>query len=798
MSFCTRYISSTAIYASLSLAILACGPALPSAETAGPVVKSKQHADFVHPAVKEPAFLSEFAPYFAELNGGEAAQLLAEDKLVDALTAFDEIILSCSDIELTPRARFVAGYIAERIGDDERAVKELTYTAEELPMTADLAWERAGRAALRLGRCEDAATFAGKVSPSSVFSSDALMTRADALRLLEKYTAAVDAYRTYLAQWPKGNRRREAESRIVQCTALQVEDTHDASAPAKKSIPPEKLEFGLAVLHRMQAASPTGYWTRQAESFEEALMGASGLEVPQDRPARRIALDAYEKAQNLKNKMKNEAAERAYNEVIRLTKRNPDLQCRARFEQAITVQQQRDYGRAAELYDGVAADCRDPGVRIRSMYRGAKCFDSSGKTEEAIRLFEQVEAEFPNHSYADDARLRAAKCYLDIGDKAKFHNLLATLPSTYPSGDMRAEALWILSLDALDASDWTAAKETLEPYYAMFPNEKGWYSAGRSGYWLGRTEENLGDELNAALHYEHVIATAPFSFYMVLAYNRLAALNPKQAQKLIATLAPAGAPAELKFRRELLTEYPAFASALELHRLGLVSCAKNAFDHLLNEPNLPAELHWIVAALQRRAGRYAEAKETAVADGDWQSRYPVGEDLLPWTLAYPTVFEETVQNAAEASDVSPQLIWAIMREESGFNVKIESWANALGLMQLILPTARAMGKKLGITVNRRNLRTPEVNIPLGTAYLSHLNGLFDNHPTLTVAGYNAGEGAVARWLKDRTNKDVDLFVEQIPYDQTRGYTKRVLGTLATYMFLYTEDRKILELPLTVP
>ena len=87
----------------------------------------------------ESGFLSDFYPYFDDVRNGEAAAFLAEDKLEDALAGFDDIILTSSDIQLTPRARFLAGYIAERIGDDARAVKELTYAANELPLTADLA-----------------------------------------------------------------------------------------------------------------------------------------------------------------------------------------------------------------------------------------------------------------------------------------------------------------------------------------------------------------------------------------------------------------------------------------------------------------------------------------------------------------------------------------------------------------------------------------------------------------------------------------------------------------------------------
>jgi len=157
-----------------------------------------------------------------------------------------------------------------------------------------------------------------------------------------------------------------------------------------------------------------------------------------------------------------------------------------------------------------------------------------------------------------------------------------------------------------------------------------------------------------------------------------------------------------------------------------------------------------------------------------------------------------VATAAEESGIDPALLWAVMREESGFNVKVESWANAIGLMQLIMPTAKSMGKRLDIKVNKKALRTPETNIRLGAAYLAFLADKFDDHVALMIAGYNAGEGAVARWLDDNPDTELDEFVELIPYHQTRGYTKRVLATLATYKFLYEDDRPLLAPELDLP
>jgi soluble lytic murein transglycosylase len=734
--------------------------------------------------------LDDYTPHFSDFQGQEALQALAEDRLEDAMKGFDDIAASTSDIVITPRARLMAALVAEQLGENERALLTLPALAEELPLTADLALERAARAALGAKKYEAAIEHADGVDKDSTRAPSAAMIRADALRASGRLKEARDTYQAVLDEWPSSDRRPEAESRIVECLACLLQKAELGEDGAKEA---------LARIERLRAQSPSGNWTVRAEAHEAAILNLLGLKKTEARPTRLLAQKAFEEALDLKRRMKNEAAEKAFLKVIKLSRKTGTLRCKARFEQAIVVARQRDFKRAAELFAGVADDCDSAHLRIRSLYRGAKAYFSADLPEDAIEMFGRVESEYPTHSFADDARLRAARCYQSLGNREKFTELLASLPDLYPSGDMRADALWLLAHDAISKGEHEKAREALVRYYALFPNEKGWRSAGRSGYWLGRVEEIIGDVEKAVSLYENVIASAPLSCYMVLAYNRLAAIRPKQAEALIRTLAPKGGNGTVRFSEAMLGDFRHLAVGLELHRLGLTDDAAKELKALLKTPNLPPEVHWIAAALQRQSGRFDEAQKTAsTGDISWQSRYPTDRDLTPWTLAYPTVYEDEVLSAAKASDVSSHLIWAIMREESGFNPSIESWANAIGLMQLILPTARSMGESLGIQVNRRSLRKPEVNIPLGTAYLAHLEALFAKHPVLTIAGYNAGEGAVSRWLNEIGTKDIDVFIEQIPYEQTRGYTKRVLGTYAAYQFLYGDERKILELPLTLP
>jgi soluble lytic murein transglycosylase len=133
---------------------------------------------------------------------------------------------------------------------------------------------------------------------------------------------------------------------------------------------------------------------------------------------------------------------------------------------------------------------------------------------------------------------------------------------------------------------------------------------------------------------------------------------------------------------------------------------------------------------------------------------------------------------------------AIMREESAFNPRIESFANALGLTQMLVKTARRFTNR---PVSRETLLDPARNLEVGSKYLAFLLDRFHRKEPLVIAGYNAGEGAVERWMGERGDLALDEFLETIPYDETRNYTKRVLASYLTYAWLYDPARPVPEL-----
>jgi soluble lytic murein transglycosylase-like protein len=175
-------------------------------------------------------------------------------------------------------------------------------------------------------------------------------------------------------------------------------------------------------------------------------------------------------------------------------------------------------------------------------------------------------------------------------------------------------------------------------------------------------------------------------------------------------------------------------------------------------------------------------------DETWtiESRYQPSREVLK--LLFPIHYPNAIQQHAEAAGVSPYLTLGLMRQESSFNPNSISGSSAIGLMQLLVPTANDMvrpGESGGI--NKLALLQPETNIKLGTRYMAFLSRLLENDPMLVVASYNAGPGAVASWANAKPDvllSKPDAFVEQIPYDETRHYVHHVFEGMWAYHQLY--------------
>jgi soluble lytic murein transglycosylase len=136
---------------------------------------------------------------------------------------------------------------------------------------------------------------------------------------------------------------------------------------------------------------------------------------------------------------------------------------------------------------------------------------------------------------------------------------------------------------------------------------------------------------------------------------------------------------------------------------------------------------------------------------------------------------------------------AVARQESAFDPRARSGANALGLMQLLHPTATLVASRIGIAaLSITDLYDPGVNVELGGHHLARLLARYGNRRPLAAAAYNAGEHRVDRWLRERNGMPMDVWIETIPFRETRDYVKNVLAFTQVYGQLLDRPGPMLE------
>jgi soluble lytic murein transglycosylase len=179
------------------------------------------------------------------------------------------------------------------------------------------------------------------------------------------------------------------------------------------------------------------------------------------------------------------------------------------------------------------------------------------------------------------------------------------------------------------------------------------------------------------------------------------------------------------------------------------------------------------ALLAARWGWYAQAIATLAQTGEF-------DDVK---LRYPRPYLDTVDEASSLAHLPPDWILAVMRQESLFRKDAVSRADARGIMQMQPGTAAAVARRWHMAApGRDGLFNPAVAIPLGAVHLRELLDRYGGQLTLSLAAYNAGPAAVAHWLP-RAAMDADVWIENIPYNETRGYVQHILEHIVAFAWV---------------
>jgi len=214
---------------------------------------------------------------------------------------------------------------------------------------------------------------------------------------------------------------------------------------------------------------------------------------------------------------------------------------------------------------------------------------------------------------------------------------------------------------------------------------------------------------------------------------------------------------------------PASARIRELKALGRELDVRREWSWLIRD--MGSKDLMAAAVIAQRWGWPDQAIFTLARSGYW-------DDLA---LRFPLPYRDIVRSQAGATGLDEAWIYALVRQESAFNVKAISRAGATGLMQLMPATARDVARSLGLPrPTRQDLFRPQLNTILGSTYLLQMQQRYGGDPVLATAAYNAGPGNVDRWLPAEQPVNADVWVATIPFRETRGYVRRVLAYRLIY------------------
>lgn len=429
------------------------------------------------------------------------------------------------------------------------------------------------------------------------------------------------------------------------------------------------------------------------------------------------------------------------------------------------------YDEAAAILAESARVNRD----ARHRFLAARALLRADREREALRALRAFVRDEPAHASAPEAEWLIGATLLRGGHTREGRRALEAFlrgPRARRSTRLRREAEWQLALLDFDAGH---LRESADRFRGWGAGASGAMERGRALYWEGRAALGADDAARGSRAMRAAIDADPLGWYALWAARRLREHGEDPGPPV-----PDRAPAEASFAP--LAEPP----LVTFH-------ASLGFDDEAASLLRAAERTrgWAPSSRRALVERFSALGDASRAyrltgTSDLLVQAPTREAAWVWRAAYPRPFASEVDAAARATGVEPELLYAVMRQESAFDPRVVSYADAIGLMQLLPETAERFARRAGVAFGREMLYRPEHNVRFGAMYLRDL--IDEVGEPLCFAAYNAGEHRVREWVARArrdggpAGRELDRMVEDIPFVQTRNYIRRVTASHARYLY----------------
>jgi soluble lytic murein transglycosylase len=674
----------------------------------------------------------------------------------------------------------------------------------EYANTAAGALARLLRARIKLA-AGDAAT-AASLLDSNVFRQQtalgdyALLLRADALAKTGRRTEARAAYEQLARDYPKSQRAREAALRNAE---LALADNQAAAVPLLVKNLSEADDAGALLLtakaHEQagNARDALAAYRRiyfYAPASPDANEAASALTRLASPLAPATTAEATARANRLYDAKRYGEAAAAFGEAF------------ARFPATADTPSQLRRGIAAfnagtsRLPEAVAALNAIPTsageARVEALYYLVQTYAKSRQWEAARTAHAGMRRDFPEHTSTRRALAAAGQIAKDAKNTLEAANFFRAAVAAYPGAAEVAQAQFELAWTAHESKNYAESARLLLEHLALYA-DRNTDNRGRAGYWAARDAERAGKLSDARTLYEAMLQRYDANWYGDLARQRLDVLKRTNPNAPAGDSAPDSqiARAVVNLSTVSVAEETATAEAVEplakadqLNVVGLDEYALDEVNEVLESAPRSPRLNLAKARIYRTRQQNLQAFLAL------QKSYPDYSQMKPeeltreeWDVFYPLAYWDAITREARARSIDPYRVAGLIRQESVFDPRASSHANAYGLMQLLLDTAQRTALKYGITraITRDALLSdPQLNIQIGTGYMRDQLDTF-GRIEYVAAAYNAGPGRAVRWRAELP-AEMDEWAEAVPFKETRGYVQGVVRNTLQYKRLYDE------------
>lgn len=342
--------------------------------------------------------------------------------------------------------------------------------------------------------------------------------------------------------------------------------------------------------------------------------------------------------------------------------------------------------------------------------------------------------------------------------------------------ELRDKILWYGAWNERRRENLAGAAQLLSELESKTQAE---FTRVRAQFWLGKTYQELKQEDQAKEVFERLVALDPLGYYGLLAHRNLEREISLKINGSAELHVDTNIPLDLTMAEwlALVEEKDALRSLLDL-----------ASQEYKKRPEQTNDGWVTLFQFYAKGGLYMRLYE-ALGSLPPERRKSILESQP--SLLFPQPWQNEVKTAALQFGVEEELIYAIMRQESAFDTRARSIADAFGLMQVLPEVAESIGLQNKIPYGgMEDLYNPQTNVQIGAAHIRELLQRNRNQFILAVASYNASERAIRNWMKTRFRGDSLEFIEEIPYEETRTYVRLVMRNMIFYSLLKSKSASI--------